>query len=78
MVVWLTGTYCSTYMGSEFTVIFPFYDPSRHSMMYDVICGCRTVFAIFSIVAYRIYMSIVYTEEAGSRRGIIDTRHRHQ
>ena len=39
---------------------------------HHVICGCRIMFAIFPTVAYRT------CTEAGSRRGVNDTRRRHQ
>ena len=43
---------------------------------HDIVCKCRIMLAIFPIIlAYRTRHC---TEEAGSRRGIIDTRRRHQ
>ena len=50
----------------------------RHSMIYYVMCGCRIVFAIFSDSGVQDMTCYKCTEEAGSRRDIIDTRRRHQ
>ena len=69
IVVWLTGIQNLHILVVDrgVTVLRP------NQAFHDIICVSDTACDFVK----DIYV-IVYTEEAGSRRGIIDTRHRHQ
>ena len=63
----------NTYVHSQFSVLLPCCKAQQRHSFRDVICEIRIMFAaIFSTVVHRT------CTEAGSRRGINDSRRRHQ